>query len=244
MTSVICCDAIDLIDSLDDNSVHLFLTDPPYGGIVDDKWDNEHSTVDQYVEWFSTIVMHMVPKMTDDGSLVFFGANGYHGWHPMWQLVRSLEDILTLRDVITWKKRRAYGKLTSYLYTREEIVWMSKSEGRLDVRFNIPLSDELRGYDGFNSKYKAKSPYKRITNVWTDIHELMRPRRTAEKPVALMERLVSTHSLVGDLVIDPFAGLGPTGVASLKLGRKFIGCDLDQSAVDIAERDCSAVITT
>ena len=114
------------------------------------------------------------------------------------------------------------------------------------MRFNIPLSDELRGYAGFDKDHPAKSEYKRITNVWTDIQEnledcviediseLFRPTRVCEKPIPLLQRLISTHSHVGDLVVDCFAGTGSTGVACKALNRRFIGCDLDASVIDKA----------
>lgn len=56
----------------------------------------------------------------------------------------------------------------------------------------------------------------------------------AEKPVELLEKLIIKHGRKGDLVLDPFAGSGSTGVASRHLGRNFIGFDLDPQYVEIA----------
>lgn len=52
-------------------------------------------------------------------------------------------------------------------------------------------------------------------------------RHTTEKPLALMEALVRDFTEPGDLVLDPFAGSGTTGVACLRLGRRFLGWELD-----------------
>jgi site-specific DNA-methyltransferase (adenine-specific) len=55
-----------------------------------------------------------------------------------------------------------------------------------------------------------------------------------EKPVSLMEKLVKLCSAEGETVLDPFMGSGTTGVAALKLGRRFIGVEIDSSFFDTA----------
>lgn len=55
-----------------------------------------------------------------------------------------------------------------------------------------------------------------------------------EKPVKLMEYIVGASSNEGDVVFDPCMGSGTTGVASLNLGRYFIGCELNKEYFDIA----------
>ena len=151
----------------------------------------------------------------------------------------SIEEkgLLQYRNLITWAKRRAYGKSHDYLFCREEIAWYSVSKERTGVTFNIPLLSEKRGYAGFSKKYPAKSEFKRVSNVWGDIPELMRPKRVAQKPVELMRRLVKTHANKGDLVVDPFAGSGSTGIAALLEGCRFVGSDTDSEAVKMSNED-------
>ena len=56
-----------------------------------------------------------------------------------------------------------------------------------------------------------------------------------QKPVKLMERLVATHTNKGDTVLDPFMGVGTTGVACQNLGRDFIGFEIDSVYYDTAK---------
>ena len=56
----------------------------------------------------------------------------------------------------------------------------------------------------------------------------------AEKPAAVSEVLIGQSSQPGDVVADPFMGSGSVGVAALKLGRRFIGTDLNPEAVQLA----------
>lgn len=63
-----------------------------------------------------------------------------------------------------------------------------------------------------------------------NILSLMAPRdryHPNEKPLDLMKRVVGIHSLPGDLVLDPFMGSATTGVACVKMGRRFIGVEFD-----------------
>ncbi len=230
---VIPCTADALLDQVPDGTVHLLLTDPPYYGITDDAWDNQWASDREFADWLSGIFLRALPKLTPTGSLVFFGGLGRHGSHPLFRVVTALEEGgYTFRNWVTWRKRRAYGKSHDYLYVREEILWFSRSPERTGVTFNKPYTEELRGYAGFNPKYPAHSEFKRVGNVWTDIDpvvddcpELMRPKRSCQKPERLMERLVSAHSNEGDLVVDPFCGWGSTGVSAVSLGRRFSGCE-------------------
>lgn len=56
-----------------------------------------------------------------------------------------------------------------------------------------------------------------------------------EKPVELMETLINQSSEPGEMVVDPFMGSGSVGVASLKLGRDFSGCDTNPASLKLAE---------
>lgn len=56
-----------------------------------------------------------------------------------------------------------------------------------------------------------------------------------EKPVELTDILIGNSSNDGDTVFDPFMGIGGCGVSASKLGRKFIGCELDERYYNIAK---------
>jgi len=238
---VVPTDAHTFLRDLPEKSVDLLLTDPPFFGIVKEKWDRQWQTSDEFVDWLSNIFQVARWCLKDTGGLVFFGGIGKHGVHPLLDLIRRLEGLYTYRNWITWQKRRAYGKQRDYLFCREEILWFTRSD---QWTFNIPYLAEKRGYPGFNPKYPAKSEFKRVSNVWTDIPELFRPERACQKPESLMARLVATHSNPGDLVVDPFAGTGTTGVVALRLGRRFQGCEMDAAVAAAAEKRCEQSLET
>jgi len=77
-----------------------------------------------------------------------------------------------------------------------------------------------------------------IQDVWTDILPILgtaqeRMGYPTQKPLALLERIISASSNPGDLVLDPFCGCGTAVVAAEKLGRRWIGIDITFIAVDL-----------
>lgn len=211
MIEVVRGDCFELAQKLA-GQVDLIVTDPPYGEILDEDWDHEC-----YARLGT-----LVSRLLKPGATAYvWGGVGTQGSRPFLKWLSELEGdrSLKLHNVITWSKKRAYGVATNYLFTREECAMIVK--GDKPKTFNIPLLDELRGYAGYNAKYPAKSEYKRRTNVWTDITELLRGKiHPAEKPSKLAEIMIRTSSNPGDLVVDLFAGSGSTGVAARTVGER------------------------
>jgi DNA modification methylase len=144
-----------------------------------------------------------------------------------------------IKNHITWSKKRGIGTQFNYLYTREELLFLVK--GKKDQKpsvFNVPYLNDLRGYEGYNKQYPALSPYKRRTNIWSDVTEILRNKKhVAEKPVSLIEIPIAASSNVGDWVIDPFSGSGSSAAAARKLDRRWIMFENDQASFDaIVER--------
>ena len=84
--------------------------------------------------------------------------------------------------------------------------------------------------------YLSESKGKLVSNIWTDIGKMEGQDRKSknwetQKPPKLLERVIETSSNPGDLVFDPFAGCGSTLVAAIKTGRRFVGCDIDETLV-------------
>lgn len=73
------------------------------------------------------------------------------------------------------------------------------------------------------------NPQVGFSDVWRDIDFYEEDRKhPTQKPLKLIERLIRASSNVGDVVLDPFLGSGTTAVAAIKLGRKFIGIEIDK----------------
>ena len=213
--TVIRGDFFEQAGSFEPGQFPLIIADPPYGGIVHEKWDE--------VTCYDELAKAIERLLPDGGTAYVWGGIGKPGNRPFFKWLSEVESKtgLTLHNLITWSKKRAYGTQFNYLFTREECAMLVK--GDRPRTFNVPLLEELRGYAGYDPKYPAKSEFKRRTNVWTDITELFRGKiHIAEKPSKLAEIMISVSSQPGESVLDPFAGSGSTGVAAEKLGRPYV----------------------
>ena len=70
---------------------------------------------------------------------------------------------------------------------------------------------------------------------------LSNPKHPAQKPVKLLKHIINIASNPGDIVFDPFMGVGSTGVAALQLGRQFVGCEIDKIYFDAAKLRLEAI---
>ena len=75
-----------------------------------------------------------------------------------------------------------------------------------------------------------------LRSVWTITTQPFSEAHFATFPTALVEPCIKAGTTTGDLVLDPFAGSGTTGVVALRLGRRFIGIELNQEYCEMAER--------
>jgi site-specific DNA-methyltransferase (adenine-specific)/modification methylase len=62
----------------------------------------------------------------------------------------------------------------------------------------------------------------------------MDPAHPTQKPLRVLRHLLKLATQPGNVVFDPFMGVGSTGVTALELGRRFIGAELDRSYFDAA----------
>jgi len=85
-------------------------------------------------------------------------------------------------------------------------------------------------------RYLDEMPGTPLSNVWTDLKPVQSKSKEllgypTQKPVALLERIISASSNPGDVVLDPFCGCGTAIAAAQKLGRNWIGIDITHLSI-------------
>lgn len=123
-------------------------------------------------------------------------------------------DKLTKRDKRVWSKEEQ--KLVAARDENGKIIYEMFSEKKADDVWGVPLESNLWEI-GQSSTTKEKS--KEFSGYPT------------QKPEELLRRIISTASEAGDLVLDCFSGSGTTMVVAQKMGRRWIGCDINIGAI-------------
>lgn len=222
------CDYKDLVSQMAQEGikVDLVLTDPPYcvsrthqlgfsnmgrSGMNYGEWDYNF---DQK-EWINLTA----PIVKDGGSMIIF-----NDWKNLSYVVEALvKNGFLIKDLIRWEKSNPMPRNidSRYVMDFEVAVWAVKGKGKWT--FNRP--------DGV--------PYLKPVFRTGMVPGGKNRIHPTQKHVDVMKSLVEIHSNEGDLVFDPFAGSGTTGLACIYSGRRFVGAEIDKKYYDkAAERLC------
>jgi site-specific DNA-methyltransferase (adenine-specific) len=118
-------------------------------------------------------------------------------------------------------------------YSRETMARLD-AEGRIHYPPDKSKRPQLR-------RYLDEQRGQLLSDVWTDIDPINSQARErlgypTQKPLALLERIISASSNSGDIILDPFCGCGTAVHAAQKLGRRWIGIDITYLAINLIER--------
>jgi site-specific DNA-methyltransferase (adenine-specific) len=160
--------------------------------------------------------------LSEDGSIWVSGTR-----HVIYSVGFAMQQIgFRLLNEITWQKPNPPPNLSCRYFTHatETILWASKS---------------ARSRHTFHYKaMKLENGGKQMKSVWTLSSPAKSEKRLGkhptQKPLALLERIVLASSKKGELVVDPFAGSGTTGLAAVKHRRRFVGIELDEKYLELA----------
>lgn len=229
-------DCLDMLRNLDAESVDLAFADPPFnlGKIYTSKIDDS-ITEHQYLTWCRSWLDEMIRTLKPGGSLFLWNL-------PKWNLLLGayLGEQLNFRHWVSVDIKYSLpisGRLYPSHYALLYFVKGKKPAifhpDRLPVSCCRHCGGELRDYGGYKSKMNPKGV--NLSDVWTDIppvrHAKYKKRAANGLSLKLMDRIISMASDPGSVVLDPFGGSGTTYVAAELTGRRWIGSELDCSAI-------------
>ena len=107
-----------------------------------------------------------------------------------------------------------------------------------DDRIHFPKAK--KNANPYKKIYAHESKGKPSTDYWDDLHSIAMGTEErvypTQKPVSLMRRIIEMSTNVGDVILDPVAGAGTTGVAASQLGRNYILFDISEDAIEACKR--------
>lgn len=240
-----CADQRSFLRAMPDESVDCIWTDPPYflsndgptcsGGrrrkVNKGEWDRSQGLAADHaynLEWLGECQRILKPA----GTLWVSGTT--HVYLSVGMALMEL-GFRILNDII-WEKPNPPPNLGCRCFTHstEMILWATRAARGSRHRYVFNYEDMKLANEG-----------RQMKNVWRfaapGTEEKRHGRHPTQKPLALIERCLKASTLPGQTVLDPFAGSGSTGVAALRLGRGFVGCEIDPDYARLAVERLQAV---
>lgn len=209
-----------------------------------DIWTN-----DEYLQFMYERLILMRELLSDQGTIYLHCDPTMS--HYLKLVMDEVFDKDKFRNEIVWCYKSTSQAKQWFLRKHDIILFYTKSNEWIfnsdDIR--IPFSKESLGRHGSSSGWRSGDEKERaaihakgkIVEDWWEIPMLnsMAKERLdypTQKPEALIERLIKASSNPGDLVFDCFMGSGTTQAVAMKLGRRFIGADINLGAVEITTK--------
>jgi len=188
-----------------------------------------------------------------------------HVAKPKFNMVYQPLDPYYAKNSYKNKDARGNYALGHVCYTRTQAPDKSKSDRYYSITHNNKTYTPTYGWRmskdnlkvmiaddriHFPKAKKNANPYKKIyaheskgkpsTDYWDDLHSIAMGSEEriypTQKPVSLMRRIIEMSTNVGDVILDPVAGAGTTGVAASQLGRNYILFDISEEAIEACKR--------
>ena len=208
-------DCLNVLKDIEDNSIDLVVTDPPYEVITGGRNGGVKGKPSGILTENKQL-MKSIPKadlwlsecfrVMKDGTHIYIMTNTLNLTNYL-NIINSVG--FKLHNLLVWNKNNTTPNRW-YMKNCEYVIFARKGFAK---SINNPSSQTVHNFDNIIGNKKHPT----------------------EKPVDLMKLYVENSSQVGDTVLDHFMGVGSTGVACKELGRNFIGVELDKQYFDIAE---------
>jgi len=229
-------DIFDILDLLPDSFIDLLILDPPYNLTKTfTSTTFRKKSIAEYAEWFENLLVKLLPTLKKTASVYVCSE-----WYSSTAVHLVLDKLLKVRNRITWEREKGRGAKRNWKNASEDIWFATVSD---DFIFNVedlmlkrrvlaPYIDAngvpKDWHDTTEGQFRLTYP----SNLWNDITVPFwsMPENTnhpTQKPEKLLAKLILASTNQGDLVFDPFMGVGSSIVTAKKLDRKFVGVEIE-----------------
>jgi len=211
VNKIIHWDSLEYMKTLDDNSIDLVLTDPPYGMSFVSSFRNEttkHKAIhnDDNLEWLDDYIKEISRVLKKEWHSYIFCS-----MHYIDVFVEVIKKYLPYKNILIWEKNN---------------TWMWDLEWDYAPKYEFCI---------YCSNWENKLRWKRDSNImkwsktWNDLHP-------TQKPVEMFAYLIEKSSKPWDTILDCFAWSWTTAVAAIETGRNYIVIEKEKQYIDIIEK--------
>ena len=214
---------LELLSTIENNSVHLVLTDPPYiisrksgmqsykdslekGGKVDEKFGKKYAITTEFGEWDSSFTIDDLEKAINEFYRILRPGGSCIIFFDIWK-IETLSKLLSKfskHRFIEWVKSNPMpvNQYATYLSNAREIAISCVKGGK--ATFNSKYDNGIYDYPIYGGKDRF---------------------HPTQKSLPMFEELIKKHSNEGDTIVDPYAGSGTTALAAKNTNRLYLCCE-------------------
>ena len=201
-------DCLEILKTFTDKSVDVSFTSPPYNRKRNDKYENYDDTIVDYYGFLCNFTNELL-RITKKWVFVNIQTN-YYNRSDVYKYIGNYAD--KIQNIIIWEKTNPMPASGNNITNA--------------VEYFIVLG---------NNSLKSNTTYTK-NHISTSVNSQMDKIHKAVMKQEVSDWFIEKFTNENDLVLDPFMGLGTTGISCKKMNRNFIGIELDKNYFDIAEK--------
>ena len=231
-------DTFNALEKFEEKIFDMIFADPPYflsnngitcsGGkmvsVNKGNWDKSLSVKEKH-DFNKKWIKECYRVLKDNGTIWISGT-----MHNIYSIGMALEEEgFKIINNITWQKTNPPPNLAckTFTHSTETILWARKDLKKNKYTFNYDLMKEL------NNNKQMKDVW--ITSL-TKPSEKKQGKHPTQKPLEILNKIILASTKENDLILDPFCGSSTTGIAAIKLNRRYIGIDNEKEYLDLSIR--------
>ncbi|OGC92302.1 MAG: DNA methylase [candidate division Zixibacteria bacterium RBG_16_48_11] len=238
-------DLFQVLDFLPSHFVDLLFVDPPYN--MDKSFLSngfKEMSIEDYSVWVDSWLGKLVKTLKKTASVYICG-----DWRSSAAIHLIARKYFKVRNRITWEREKGRGALVNWKNNAEDIWFCTCSDCytfnvesvKLKRRVLAPYRTDCGEPKDWIETERGSFRVTHPSNIWTDLTVPFwsMPENTdhpTQKPEKLLAKIILASSNPGDIVLDPFLGSGTTSVVAKKLGRRFVGIEMEKTYCCLAEK--------
>lgn len=238
-------DIYEILGYLPKGFVDLLFVDPPYNMTkVFNGRAFKQASIAEYAEWIDSWLSRLIGILKPTASVYVCS-----DWQSSAAVHLIAEKYLKVRNRITWEREKGRGAKRNWKNCSEDIWFCTVSDQyafnseevklrrRVIAPYTLPNGEPKDWQRTEKGNFRLTYP----SNLWNDISVpyWSMPENTdhpTQKPEKLVAKIILASTNEGDIVFDPFLGSGTTSVVAKKLGRRYVGVEIDEGYSCIAEK--------
>ena len=210
------CSYQELMSKIPDTSVDVLFTDPPYNLMIQgEKWDKDFNME----LWLKSVL----PKVKEDGLLLIFNTkdNIERIIIPFLEDFHDDQHTFQVLKVIDWSKTNPRQNIDTY--RKHEFLLVASNISKVRDENPEDMGRMFQNIFDFNIEWDTAKELKIF-----QLNDANKKKHPTAKPIRLLEQIIRKTTKVDDVVMDTTSGTGSIAIASYRMCRHFIACELDK----------------